>query len=250
MIDEDNLGFIKIHRKILKWEWYTDVPVKVLFIHCLILANHKPKNWRGTIIERGQFISSYGKLAIGSGLSVRQVRTALGKLKSTQEVTSKTTNKYTMITVSNYSAYHINERSSDTISDKKCDNQTTIKRQSNDNQMTTTKNVKNVKNVKNKDIYLDLVKLTKEEHEKLEKKFGKKGTEQRIWNLNDYGHRKIKRFSEYTDHYRTILDWARREENEKNNSNSKQQPVKKASTRSESKDIGRKGTPTKITIED
>ncbi len=133
MIDEDNLGFIKIHRKILKWEWYTDVPVKVLFIHCLILANHKPKNWRGTIIERGQFISSYGKLASSSGLSVRQVRTALGKLKSTQEVTSKTTSKYTMITISNYSAYHINERKCDTTSDTKRDKQTTNKRQTNDN---------------------------------------------------------------------------------------------------------------------
>ena len=133
MIDEDNLGFIKIHRKILKWEWYTDISVKVLFIHCLILANHKPKNWQGIIIERGQFISSYKKLAKDSGLTVQEVRTALNKLKSTQEVTRITTNKYTMITVSNYSTYHVSESVSNTISNTNHNKRATNEQQTSNN---------------------------------------------------------------------------------------------------------------------
>jgi hypothetical protein len=94
------------------------------------------------------------------------------------------------------------------------------------------------------------VKLTKEEHEKLEKRFGKEGTEKRIWNLNDYGHRKKTRFNEYTDHYRTILNWDRRDRNGKNNSSSKRQLVKKAERKSKEQQFGRKGTVGKITIED
>ncbi len=239
--DEDNLGFIKIHRKILKWEWYADVNVVKLFLHCLILANHKPKNWRGFTIERGEFISSLGNLAKGCGLTVQQIRTAMNKLKSTNEVTSKATNKFTMITVTNYATYHVNEKESNKQDNKRVTNE----QQTSNKQVTTTKNVKNVKNVKNKDIYLDFVKLTKEEYKKLEKKFGKKNAEQRIWTLNDYGHRKKKKFNEYTDHYRTILNWERRE-NGKNNQSSKRKPVTKA----QSKSTVQTDCPTVITIED
>ncbi len=244
MADE---GFIKIHRKILKWEWYEDVNVVKLFLHCLILANHKPKSWKGIAIERGEFITSLGNLAKGSGLSVRQVRTALGKLKATNEVTSEATNNFTLIKVNEYNTYHEKGKKSDMPND----NQSANERQTNDKRAATTKNVKNVKNDKNgknkeKDLFLDFVKLTKEELGKLVKKFGEKGAEERIWNLNDYGHRKKKKFNEYTDHYRTILNWARREENGKDNRRGKQEPIKKA----ESKSGFIPGRETIITIED
>ena len=82
----DNLnGFIKIHRKLLKWEWYSDINVRVLFFHCLLRANHKPERWQGIEINAGQFITSYGHLAKECGLTVQQVRTALDKLKITNK---------------------------------------------------------------------------------------------------------------------------------------------------------------------
>ena len=40
-----------------------------------------------------------------TGLSVQNVRTSLNKLKSTHEITSKTTNKYTYITINNFNDY-------------------------------------------------------------------------------------------------------------------------------------------------
>lgn len=56
------------------------------------------------------------------GISAQQTRTALDKLKSTNEITIKTTNKYSVVSINNYSQYQ---------SDNKQDNkQTTNKQQS------------------------------------------------------------------------------------------------------------------------
>ena len=40
-------GFIKIHRSLLEWEWYQDTNTKTVFIHLLLTANYKDKNWKG-----------------------------------------------------------------------------------------------------------------------------------------------------------------------------------------------------------
>ena len=63
-------GWIKIHRKLLEWEWYTDINVKVLFIHLLLKANHKPKSYRGIVIETGQVMTGLELLSKETGLSV------------------------------------------------------------------------------------------------------------------------------------------------------------------------------------
>ena len=102
-------GWIKIHRKILNWEWYDDINTKVLFFHLLLTANHQDKKWRGKIILRGQRLTSLQHLADETHLTVKQVRVALDKLKKTNEVTTKGTNKYTLVTIEKYSDYQINE---------------------------------------------------------------------------------------------------------------------------------------------
>ena len=97
--------FIKIYRKMLNWEWYTDVNTKVLFLHCLLRANWKPGRWRGYKYDRGQFITSLPKLAKETGLTIKQVRTALKHLKATGEVADKTYSKFRIITVVCYDEY-------------------------------------------------------------------------------------------------------------------------------------------------
>ena len=47
-----NAGWIKIHRKIIKWEWYQDLPTKSLFFHLLLTANIEDKKWQGKVISR------------------------------------------------------------------------------------------------------------------------------------------------------------------------------------------------------
>ena len=98
-------GFIGLYRKIRDWGWYTDVPVFKLFIHLVISANYTDKEWKGIPVKRGQFISSYDKLALATGISYQEVRTALIKLEKTKEIVKKSTNKHTLITVVNYGYY-------------------------------------------------------------------------------------------------------------------------------------------------
>lgn len=101
--------YIKLFRKMINWEWYTDVNTKVLFLHCLLKANWKPGDWKGIHYERGQFITSLNTLAAECGLSVKMVRTALEHLISTGEIVSqrqdKGTTKCRIITVINYDDY-------------------------------------------------------------------------------------------------------------------------------------------------
>ena len=86
-------GHIKLDRRILKWEWYSDANTCRLFIHLLLTANHKEGRWQGYTIGRGQLITGLLKLNEDTGLTIRQLRTSFEKLKMTGELTIKTTNK-------------------------------------------------------------------------------------------------------------------------------------------------------------
>lgn len=126
-------GWIKLHRKMVDWEWYNDNNTKVLFLHLLLTANHKEKKWQGITIKRGQKITSIQHLAEEINLTVRQTRTALTKLKSTNEITIKTTSKYSLVTIEKYSDYQDIENENDMQNDKQDGKRATNKRQANDN---------------------------------------------------------------------------------------------------------------------
>lgn len=136
-------GFITLHRKMTQWEWYTDNPTKSLFIHLLLTANHEDKKWRGQLIKRGQLITSLQHLSDETGLTVQQVRRAVKNLRLTDEITTTTTNKWTLITVEKYSDYQDKPEEEN--------KQTTGKRtngeQTKNKQRTTNNNVNNVNHV-------------------------------------------------------------------------------------------------------
>ena len=77
-------GYINIHRKILNWEWYSDINVYRVFTHLLFTVNWKNTQWQGIDVNVGQIITSIGHLASETGLSAQQVRTALKKLETTR----------------------------------------------------------------------------------------------------------------------------------------------------------------------
>ena len=108
-------GFIKLHRKMIKWGWYHDANTFRLFIHLLLTANYEPRVFEGRIIERGQRAASIAGLSKETKISVRSIRTSLEHLKSTNEVTTETTPKFTIITIKNYDLYQqpTNELTSD-----------------------------------------------------------------------------------------------------------------------------------------
>ena len=147
--------FVKLFRRMVYWEWYTDINTKVLFIHCLIMANWRDGNWKGMPYKRGQFYTSIENLASETGLTIRQTRTALDHLQKTNEVTCKTTNKNTLITVVSFDKYQgerqterqANRQTNDTQNDKQNDKEATSKRQQNKNNK-NNKNISEEKNIK------------------------------------------------------------------------------------------------------
>ena len=131
-------GWICLWRKITQWGWYHDVNTRVTFIHCLLMANYEDNIFQGELIKRGSFVTSYSTLSQQAGISIQQLRTALNHLKSTHELTIKTTNKFTIITVENYDLYQtIN------IEDN---NQLTNDQQTTNKQLTTIKQYNNITN--------------------------------------------------------------------------------------------------------
>lgn len=108
-----------------------------LFLHLLGRANHKETKWRTETIRAGQLLTGRKQLADWSGLSERQVRTVLKDLKNSGEIDQQTTRHYSIITITKWSDYQLD------------DQQTTSWRPANDQLTTTSKNAKNVKNEKN-----------------------------------------------------------------------------------------------------
>jgi hypothetical protein len=98
-------GFAKLYRKFLDWEWYDDINCKIIYIHCLLRANHINKKYRGENVSRGTFLTSYADLARETGLSVKQVRTALSKL-APQYVTSERARKGQVISIVKFETYN------------------------------------------------------------------------------------------------------------------------------------------------
>lgn len=100
-------GFIKLHRSILKWEWYDDRNTASLFIHLILTVSIEETEWRGLKIPRGSRVSSYAKLAKELHLSIKEIRTALQHLEQTGEVARTSYPKFTVFTVNNYDYYQV-----------------------------------------------------------------------------------------------------------------------------------------------
>ena len=98
-------GWITLHRKFLTWEWFDKPEMVQLFIWLLLNANYTDKKWQGQVIKRGQILTTTPKIMEALRLTEQQTRTCIGRLKSTGEITCKSTNKYTIITICNYDRY-------------------------------------------------------------------------------------------------------------------------------------------------
>lgn len=135
-------GWICLHRVMTDWEWYDDINVCRLFIHCLLRANHKPQKWRGIDIPRGSFITGRKSLSKETKLTEQQIRTALNKLISTNELTIKTTNKNSVLTVVKYNDYQDKQEAAT----NKTTSNTTNEQPTSNQQVTTNNNVNNENN--------------------------------------------------------------------------------------------------------
>lgn len=122
-------GWIKLHRQILEWEWYSDNNCFRLFLHLLLKANHKEKRFKGIELKVGSIVTSRDLLARETGLSSQQIRTALNKLISTNEITSVTSSQGTILQIVSYEKYQV------------ATNEITNEQQTSNQRVTTNNNV-------------------------------------------------------------------------------------------------------------
>lgn len=177
-----NQGFITLHRKLLEWEWWDDHNTTRLFIYLLLKANHKDNQWQGIVIHRGELVTSHPKLSKNTGLSVQNIRTSLNRLKSTRELTVKKTNKYSIISITNYDQYQAGQQST---------------QQSANSQLTTNNNENNENNITNPHLPLSgesypqaHAATDNDVFKKIDK--GKKGEFDVWFLLSDYGEQQAK----------------------------------------------------------
>jgi hypothetical protein len=194
-----NNGWIKIHRKMLEWEWYDEPNTFRLFFHLLLKANHKPKKYRGVNIEAGQIMTGLDLLSKETGLSVQRLRTSLTRLKSTNEITSKTNSKGTIIQIVNYKKYQVST------------SELTNEQQTSNKRATTNKNEKKEKN--EEDVYID-IEILKDRYiknERLIKAFSeaqKTNKDNIILKLEKFNihlksiNRNVNNWNDYTSHFK------------------------------------------------
>lgn len=227
--------YIKLFRKMINWEWYTDVNTKVLFLHCLLRANWKDGNWKGIAYKRGQFITSLNTLATETGLSFSQVRTALRNLIKTGEVASTSQGKNRIITVHLYDSYQSLDK---IIATSSQDDSKIIARSS--QQYKNIKNSKEYKEEREEEPELPPVKisrfatgkyqnvfLSQEEAAELSKEFGLVESQRVIEKLSEY---MATHSTKYKDdsHYMIICKWIREDKDKP-----KQAPKKNAALNSQ-----------------
>ncbi len=132
----------------IEWEWYKDSHMVHLFIHLILNANRKDGSWKGYAVKRGQFITGRKELSKDTGISQQSIRTCIKRLKSTSEITIKSTNKFSVITVCNYDVYQPVENEINQQINQQSNHQSTSNQPAT-NHKQEVKNNKNNKNINN-----------------------------------------------------------------------------------------------------
>jgi len=130
-------GWILIHRKLKDKGFYKKSCYVHLWVHILLSANHKPKEfmWNNNtiVVKEGQFITGRKELSKVTGISETTIERILDYLEKEHQIGQQKTTKYRLITIVNWKDYQIKDN----------------KRTTNGQQTDTNKEYNNVKNEKN-----------------------------------------------------------------------------------------------------
>ena len=155
-MNNNTKGWIKLHRKLLDWEWYDDINTRLVFMHLLLTVNYEPSKYMGKTIEVGQRLFGRAKLASEIGVSEQQLRTALNRLKSTNEITIISTKQGSLVTIENWGSYQEKDSQDNQPINQPTNQQLTNDQPTTNQQLTIYKEVKNIRNKEDKNnIYID-----------------------------------------------------------------------------------------------
>lgn len=104
-----NRGYVKLWRKSLDKGWIKNHKLWAFWSWCLLMTTHKEFDaivgLQVIHLMPGQFIFGRKKAAEETRLTEREIRTILDFLKKAGNLTVKTTNKFSVITITNWSTY-------------------------------------------------------------------------------------------------------------------------------------------------
>lgn len=89
-------GYVKLSRKVTDWEHFKDDNCLKVFIFLLVHSKFEACDYAGYHFEPGDVRYTYEEIANKCGITVRQTRTAIAKLKATGILTSKATSKFSI----------------------------------------------------------------------------------------------------------------------------------------------------------
>lgn len=142
----------------------------------------------------GDFIFGRKKASKELKISEQSIRTFVEFLKTSQNITIKTTNKYSIISIVNWDTYQNEETST---------NQQ-INQQLTNNQPTTNHKQERKKEKKEKNKYMDCVFLSADEEQSLRTKLLNGDFEKAIEVLNNY---KMQSGKKYASDYHAMQNW-------------------------------------------
>jgi len=137
-------GYLKLWRKSLDSGLIKNHNVWVFWTWCLMKTNHRENykcvvGFQEVILQPGQFIFGFKKASKQTGLTIQKIRTCLTFLKKCQNLTIKTTNKFSIISIINWTLYQQDK----IINNKQSNKQVTSKQQASNN-IQTHKNNKEI----------------------------------------------------------------------------------------------------------
>lgn len=130
-------GWIKLHRGIFDHWISSDPDYFCVWLRMLTDANFEDKKhlFNGSLIEikRGQIIFGLEAWSAKTGVTISKLRRMLDMLEKDKMISRQKTNKYSLISITNYALYQDDDR------------QTASKPQADGNQTATPKEVKNIR---------------------------------------------------------------------------------------------------------
>lgn len=106
MSDRDH-GHIKVHRRLLDWEWFGDSNTVHVLLYLLLKANWQSKRWMGHEIAPGSLVTSRESIAEACGLSAKQARLALERLNRADVIVTTRAGQGQLVTLRNWAEYQL-----------------------------------------------------------------------------------------------------------------------------------------------
>ena len=120
--NNNNLGFISIHRQLMDKCWYSDSNYLSLWLHLLLAANYRNNFIHSQLVKRGQLLTGRKQLSKKLGINESKIERILTYFEEVeQQIEQQKTNKFRIITIKNYDDYQ--------KLDSKTDNRATTEQQ-------------------------------------------------------------------------------------------------------------------------